>query len=218
MRPFSLEDDSFLGIPIKRVHYEFECEKINERETYNEVIVHHLGNKQTLSSILDSHVNKEKFTPIGYHFLIDKEGVLFYTRPIENVGGHTFGYNRTSIGIALFGNFNKDIPTQEQIETLNSLVNTLKDEYLVKKIVGHNQAVYNLLVKEYSFLTLEKKDFSSFMNYFDYEQAIADVRDKILESTVSDDVKKLAEKVTLCPGFFIQDDIKKINKLVFENN
>lgn len=218
MRPFSLEEDSFLGLPIKKVIYEFECDNINNRETFREVIIHHLGNKQTLSSILDSHVNKEKFTPIGYHFLIDLDGTLYYTRPIENVGGHTFGYNRTSVGVALFGNFNKDLPTEEQITSLKNLLEILKEEFQVKSVLGHNQAVYNFLIKEYSYLSLEKVDFSSFMSYFDYEQAIADIRDNLLEKTTNKDVKKLVNKVTLCPGFFIQDDLKKFNKIIFENN
>lgn len=217
MRPFSLKDDFFLDLPVKKVNYEFECEKLIKRETFNEIILHHLGNRQTLSSILDSHVNKGKFTPIGYHFLIDLDGTFYYTRDIENMGAHTIGYNRTSIGIALFGNFNKDIPTEEQISSLKKIILNLKTNYNIKKLIGHNQAVYNFLVKEYPQLNLEQINFNSAISYFEYEKLIADIRDKIFEREINLDIKKLAEKITLCPGFFIQEEIKKINIEFFKN-
>ena len=43
------------------------------------------------------------WSDIGYHYLIDRDGTVTEGRPIENSGAHAKGYNKTSVGIALWG-------------------------------------------------------------------------------------------------------------------
>ncbi|MGW5420326.1 N-acetylmuramoyl-L-alanine amidase [Streptomyces sp. NPDC003943] len=60
-------------------------------------------------SILDYHVDVEKWRDIGYNFLVDKCGTVFEGRkggidqPV--LGAHTYGWNTESTGVALIGDF-----------------------------------------------------------------------------------------------------------------
>lgn len=59
---------------------------------------------------------------VGYHFIINHEGVLTQTRKIEDEGAHTKGLNFDSIGICLEGNFSEELPTEAQKATLGKLL------------------------------------------------------------------------------------------------
>lgn len=71
------------------------------------IIVHHTagGIHETMDSIRDLHVNGRGWSDIGYHYVIDRGGNLRLARPVWRIGAHCRGYNATSIGIAVMGNF-----------------------------------------------------------------------------------------------------------------
>lgn len=84
---------------------------------------------------------------IGYHFLIDRDGTVVAGRPVDVVGAHVQGHNKTSIGISLFGGhgsnandpFEKNF-TPEQDEALRQLITSLQVQYpTIKKVSGHNE-------------------------------------------------------------------------------
>ena len=69
----------------------------------------------------------------GYHYVIRRNAVLEYGRPISQVGAHVRGHNRWSIGICLVGGFESkatDLPedhfTGNMIVTLTDLLYSLK--------------------------------------------------------------------------------------------
>lgn len=66
---------------------------------------------------------------VGYHYVINHYGVVTQTRADDEEGAHTHGQNFNSIGIALEGNFNMDMPSQAQIVSLKELMRRLADEY-----------------------------------------------------------------------------------------
>ena len=59
-----------------------------------------------------------RFSGIGYHFVIKRDGTLEHGRPLEKIGAHTKGHNLDSIGVCYVGTRK---PTDEQIETLLDL-------------------------------------------------------------------------------------------------
>jgi N-acetylmuramoyl-L-alanine amidase len=46
-------------------------------------------------------------------------------RPRDAIGAHTYGYNETSVGINLVGDFEKAIPKDAQIESVVKLISAL---------------------------------------------------------------------------------------------
>ncbi len=87
---------------------------------------------------------------VGYHYFIDKNGVLTKTRKDLEEGAHTKGYNNTaydkvnfpqnlSVGICLAGNFDTTLPTEAQKATLKKLLTDKTKEYgiALKNIVPH---------------------------------------------------------------------------------
>ena len=82
------------------------------------------------------------FATIGYHYYITRDGVVHAGRALYQVGAHAKGYNAHSIGICYEGGLNaRDRPTDtrtpEQKETLQRLLERLKEDYPDARIVGH---------------------------------------------------------------------------------
>ncbi len=117
-------------------------------------IIHHTGgsNKKPLAdtahhtfSMVNSY-HKERFKKfksklgyyIGYHYYIEKSGVVTQGRAVNEVGAHTYGYNQ-HIGVCLAGNFDRDIetanshPTKKQLESLRELYNDLVKRNIIEE-------------------------------------------------------------------------------------
>lgn len=82
------------------------------------------------------------FNGAGYHFYIRKNGNISPMRPVETVGAHVQGYNKTSIGICYEGGLDslgkpKDTRTVEQKHSLNKLIRDLLLRYPGCKVCGH---------------------------------------------------------------------------------
>ena len=86
------------------------------------------------------------WTTIGYHYIIDRDGVVANGRPISQTGAHVAGKNTGSIGIALIGGhgansndaFEKNF-TVSQENALRTLIDGLMAEHGEMKVTGHNQ-------------------------------------------------------------------------------
>ncbi|MFC1678854.1 peptidoglycan recognition family protein, partial [Elusimicrobiota bacterium] len=76
-----------------------------------------------------SKQGKEDFKDIGYHFVVDGKGRIAEGRPTDVLGAHAGRANRGNIGISLMGNFNKQQPTKEQLESLTRLAAFLAMKY-----------------------------------------------------------------------------------------
>jgi N-acetyl-anhydromuramyl-L-alanine amidase AmpD len=102
----------------------------------NKIIVHHSGGSdanplQDSSNFTVQACNElhKKFGMksslgwwAGYHFYIDKNGIVTQTRAYTDEGAHTKGQNNQSVGICLAGNFDATLPTPAQVKTLTSLL------------------------------------------------------------------------------------------------
>lgn len=68
---------------------------------------------------------------VGYQYLIEGNGKVIQARNDEETGAHCKQklMNYRSIGICLTGNFDKEEPTQEQIVSLASLIETLQEKH-----------------------------------------------------------------------------------------
>lgn len=120
----------------------------NKRWKY--IIVHHtatdIGNAKLINH---THEDRGFWHGLGYHFLIDNGTLGKGDGQIEEaprwvrqqVGAHckAGGMNEKAIGIALVGNFDVELPTENQLQSLVYLLETLCRYYHIptRNILGH---------------------------------------------------------------------------------
>jgi len=92
------------------------------------------------------HVDQNGWADIGYHWIIDRDGMLAPGRPEATQGAHVRGHNADSIGICLLGGFGSnaddafvDHYTQAQERTLRDLLAEIAARYPGLTIHGHNE-------------------------------------------------------------------------------
>lgn len=102
-------------------------------------ILHHSGVSvlQTVETIHNYHKNTRKYAGIGYHFYVRKDGTIYEGRPLEYIGAHAYGSNADSIGICAEGNFNEEIMSEVQKQSIIWLLNKLKVEYNFTLVQKH---------------------------------------------------------------------------------
>jgi hypothetical protein len=76
---------------------------------------------------------------VGYHYFVDKYGMMTQARADNEEGAHCIGKNTESIGICLAGNFDLTVPTESQVTTLKNFLNQKTKEYNIppENVVPH---------------------------------------------------------------------------------
>lgn len=69
--------------------------------------------------------SKNEFYHVGYHYIIEKSGKIVQCRAISEEGAHCFGQNKSSVGVALAGNFDATLPTPAQNKAFKKLFNEI---------------------------------------------------------------------------------------------
>ena len=89
----------------------------------NYLAIHHTGvENQTPEQIARSHITTNGWGGIGYHFLIDKQGFVYYVGDISTARANVANLNEQVLGICLIGNFISDqVPSQEQLDSAHKL-------------------------------------------------------------------------------------------------
>ena len=93
--------------------------------------------------IHDMHLQRG-WSGIGYHFYIRKDGTIYRGRKEEMIGAHAKGRNRDSIGICLEGNFEEELITYKQMNSLVKLSADMIIKYNIEESERHKD-VYNTL-------------------------------------------------------------------------
>ena len=96
-----------------------------------EIIIHHSASsnadvttpaqaQQKVQAIYRFHALTRAWGDIGYNFLVDQFGTIYEGRAggQDVIGAHAKYNNQSSIGIVLLGNFEVDVPTNAQVESL----------------------------------------------------------------------------------------------------
>ncbi len=84
---------------------------------------------------------------IGYHFLIDKAGVVYYVGDVGTARANVLDMNEKVIGISLIGDFTKFLPSDEQILSAHDLCAWFLEQTAVwpnfksweENVVGHKE-------------------------------------------------------------------------------
>ena len=88
-----------------------------------------------------AHMQTSGYGDVGYHFFVDPWGRIFQGRELRYQGAHAGGSNNVgNVGICLIGNFDEERPTQAALETLETLVGTLRSRYGIPAtgVVAHS--------------------------------------------------------------------------------
>jgi len=89
------------------------------------IVLHHTVGNSTAESFARYHVSKG-WPGIGYHFLIDNEGLVYQTNTIDTISYNVSKRNREVIGISLIGNYEEKVLNKKQKASIRNLVNILK--------------------------------------------------------------------------------------------
>jgi hypothetical protein len=132
-------------------------------QVYFEIVIHHEGDSQTydVSKIQLKHLWKERWTDIGYHYVIGRDGTVYEGRNIAVRGAHVSDANTGRVGVLLLGDFqpgreikigglrfyfkdHDDIgPTPRQVDSALALTRWLDQQYGINSVVGHRAVPYN---------------------------------------------------------------------------
>lgn len=104
------------------------------------IVLHNSGVSvlQSIEVIHNYHKNKG-WAGIGYQYYVRKDGSVYRGRPENMAGAHCPGVNSTSIGICAEGNFNEEIMSEVQKQSIIELVKDIKSRYNIKWIKGHRE-------------------------------------------------------------------------------
>ena len=116
---------------------------------FDRITIHHAGNSvnmnteknavaSDLEDIYTAHMER-KYGDIAYHLVIDYAGRVWEGRSLAYEGAHVSGQNAKNIGVMVLGNFEKQEPSEKQLEAIRTLVDLLRDRYAIKRhrIYGH---------------------------------------------------------------------------------
>jgi N-acetylmuramoyl-L-alanine amidase len=110
----------------------------------NFITVHCTGtpNNATVESIKNYWKNFEEWRKPGYHYIIDKNGIMTQLLPISEISNGVQWYNHEIINVAYIGGINSagkytDTRTEFQKETLLIILRLLKKQFPEAVICGH---------------------------------------------------------------------------------
>ena len=98
----------------------------------NYLAIHHTAgpDTQTPNEIANYHINNNGWGGIGYHFLIAKDGTVFYVGDISTARANVANLNDQVMGICLIGNFTEGrVPTDQQLDCAYKLCDFFISNY-----------------------------------------------------------------------------------------
>lgn len=110
----------------------------------NKVIIHCSNTPESMDIGVDKirewHIKGNGWKDVGYHYIIRKDGKIELGRGLNEIGSHTKGYNKESIGVCYIGGWeDNDDRTDAQKKTLLELIKKLKKNFKDITIHGHNE-------------------------------------------------------------------------------
>lgn len=118
--------------------------KTRERTDY--IVIHCAATKPDMDIGLreiDQWHKRNGWLGCGYTFIVRRNGIIETGRALQQVGAHTRGFNHNSVSICMVGGIDSDGDpdanyTQQQWDTLDSLVDVLTKIYPNAAVVGHH--------------------------------------------------------------------------------
>lgn len=106
------------------------------------IAIHHSASTSgTVEGFANYHVNSLGWAGIGYHYVIDKQGVIHWCNNVETISYHVGNSNSVAVGICMIGDFTKEKPTDAQYKATLQLTKKLMSELniSVNNVKGHKE-------------------------------------------------------------------------------
>jgi len=111
----------------------------------NKIVVHCSATPPDMyvdKAMIDRWHKERGWSGCGYHYVIKRDGQIELGRPIEKIGAHVKGHNKTSIGICYCGGVDGEMKEQDnrsdsQKESLLLLIMLLKNIFPEAVVHGH---------------------------------------------------------------------------------
>lgn len=97
----------------------------------------------SIEAINNYHVNHNNWARIAYHSGVMPNGNIYILNPLDKISYHTKGQNTKGLSIVLFGNYNKDELTDDQLESIKLITDALCLTLPIKSIKGHRDSQYS---------------------------------------------------------------------------
>lgn len=113
------------ALPVFQIYDIIESMPLNNSKPYphrpvsllTHVIFHHsLTTSGTPYAYGNYHILEHNWPGIAYDFVIDKDGTIYATKPLDKRGYHVGNMNTQSIGVCLTGNYDIETPPDAQLE------------------------------------------------------------------------------------------------------
>lgn len=108
------------------------------------IVIHSSAGSQKASAadIVNYHLKNLKWSRPGYHFIVEPDGKVVNTWPVERISNGVKGHNEHIINVCYIGGIDAngkciDNRTDAQKSALRSLVSDLKAKFGISKVVGH---------------------------------------------------------------------------------
>ena len=112
---------------------------LQKRSITTHIVLHHsASSKMNIDNIHNYHLSKG-WAGIGYHYFITSNGLIQEGRPQDTIGSHCKNFNHCSIGICLQGNFEIEYITENQMSSLNILIQSLLKTYPKSQVKLHRE-------------------------------------------------------------------------------
>ncbi|NCC36288.1 MAG: hypothetical protein EOM24_30400, partial [Chloroflexia bacterium] len=114
---------------------------LTKRSQTTLLVLHHAGvaGNYTVEQIHAAHISANGWLGIAYHYYVRRDGTIYRGRPENVIGGHTLGYNSTSIGICAEGNLDNETMPAAQQTALTALVADVLTRYPGVGIKRHSE-------------------------------------------------------------------------------
>lgn len=95
------------GEDLRYFPLDLSAVKLTARRKTERLVIHALDTPKSwpfdIREIDRWHRKERGWACIGYHYIIDRAGLVVPGRPLDVIGAHTVGWNSTSVAIALAG-------------------------------------------------------------------------------------------------------------------
>ncbi len=110
---------------------------------WTHIVIHHTGAEEKNARQVCDYHRRLGWQDVGYHYLIERDGVVVPGRPPSMRGAHCLAgrMNHKALGIALIGNLEKRPPFPAQLAALKGLLKRLMREYRIPpaNVLGHRE-------------------------------------------------------------------------------
>lgn len=114
----------------------------NIRKTTEYIVIHHIAARQgSVNDICNVHFGEHKWSTIGYHYYVRKDGSIIQLKPDNEVAPHALYYNNNCVAICLEGNFSDEFIEDTQKEALIYITDKMLKKYnlTADNIKGHGE-------------------------------------------------------------------------------